>query len=89
MLDRHPMRPAHIHFIISAPGYKPLVTQIFDRRDSHIDNDSVFAVKDSLGVDFVPKDGDAKAQFDLAYDFKLVSYEAAKKGDMEGATQVA
>ena len=33
MLDRHPYRPAHIHFIVSAPGYKPLVTQIFDKRD--------------------------------------------------------
>jgi len=89
LLDRHPMRPAHIHFIVSAPGYKPLVTQIFDRRDKHIDNDSVFAVKDSLIVDFVPKKGDPKAQFDLAYDFKLASYESAKKGGMKGATEVA
>jgi catechol 1,2-dioxygenase len=88
-LDRHPMRPAHIHFIISAPGYKPLVTQIFDRRDPHITNDSVFAVKDSLVVDFVPKQGDPKAQFDLGYDFKLASYEAAKKKGMKGATEVA
>ncbi|QIW99165.1 hypothetical protein AMS68_004683 [Peltaster fructicola] len=65
LLDRHPMRPAHIHFILSAPGYKPLVTQIFDRRDKHIDNDTVFAVKDSLVVDFMPKEGDPKAHFDL------------------------
>ena len=89
MLDRHPMRPAHIHFILSAEGYKPLTTQIFDRRDEHINNDSVFAVKDSLVVDFKPKDGDPKAQFDLLYDFKLVSYSAAKKGGLDGATEVA
>lgn len=89
LLDRHPMRPAHTHFIITAPGYKTIITQIFDGRDKHIKNDTVFAVKDSLIVDFVPKEGDPKAQFDLKYDFKLASYEAAKKGDMKGATEVA
>lgn len=73
LLDRHPMRPAHIHFIISAPGYKPIVTQIFDRRDEHIDDDSVFAVKDSLIIDFRPIEGDPRAQFDLLYDFRLAS----------------
>lgn len=65
LLDRHPMRPAHIHFIVSAPGHKPLVTQIFDRRDEHISNDTVFAVKDSLVVDFEPREGDPKAGFEL------------------------
>ena len=104
MLDRHPMRPAHIHFIVrttsdsqsnanvsqvSAPGYKPLVTQIFDRRDKHITNDSVFAVKDSLVVDFQPRKGDDKADFELPYDFKLASYEDAKKGGIEGATEMS
>ncbi|KAK3674417.1 hypothetical protein LTR78_005886 [Recurvomyces mirabilis] len=89
LLDRHPMRPAHIHFILTAEGYKPLTTQIFDRRDKYIDNDVVFAVKDSLVVDFLPKKGDEKAQFDLEYDFKLVGYGVEKKGGMEGATAVA
>jgi catechol 1,2-dioxygenase len=79
LLDRHLWRPAHIHFIISAAGYKPIVTQIFDRTDEHIHNDVAFAVKDSLIVDFAPLEGDPKARFDLKYDFKLVSYEAAKK----------
>ena len=82
-LDRHPWRPAHIHFIISAPGYKPIVTQIFDRTDEHIDNDVAFAVKDSLSVDFEPKKDDPKAQFGLDYDFRLVSYEAAKRHGMK------
>ena len=85
LLDRHPWRPAHIHFILSAPGYKPVVTQIFDRRDEYITNDVAFAVKDSLIVDFQPREGDPKAQFDLKYDFKLASYEAAKKHGMRGA----
>ncbi|KAI9737488.1 MAG: hypothetical protein M1834_009643 [Cirrosporium novae-zelandiae] len=71
LLDRHPMRPAHIHFIVSSPGYRPIITQIFDRRDPHLTDDSVFAVKDSLIVDFVPRTGDPKAKFELGYDFKL------------------
>jgi catechol 1,2-dioxygenase len=83
-LDRHPWRPAHIHFIISAPGYKSIVTQIFDRTDEHIDNDVAFAVKDRLAVDFEPKKNDPKAQFGLDYDFRLVSNEAAKKHGMKG-----
>jgi catechol 1,2-dioxygenase len=89
LLDRHPMRPAHIHFIISADGYKPIVTQIFDRTDKHITNDSVFAVKDSLVVDFQPLEGNPKAQFELPYDFKLASFEEARKSGVKGATEVA
>ena len=55
------------------------MTQIFDRRDKYITNDSVFAVKDSLIVDFEPFEGDAKAEFKLDYDFRLASYEAVEK----------
>jgi catechol 1,2-dioxygenase len=85
LLDRHPWRPAHIHFIISAEGYKPLVTQLFDRRDEYIDNDVVFAVKDSLIMDFKERSGDPKADFELQYDFKLASFDTAKKHGMRGA----
>ncbi|KAI9812165.1 MAG: hypothetical protein M1827_004831 [Pycnora praestabilis] len=87
LLDRHPMRPAHIHFIVSAPGYKPIVTQIFDRRDEHITNDAVFAVKESLIVDFLPRKGDPKADFELPYDFKLATFEEAQKHSLVGATE--
>jgi len=86
-LDRHPMRPAHIHFILQAPGYKPIVTQIFDRKDKHIQNDSVFAVKDSLIVDFLPLKGDSKAEFELPYDFKMATFDDAKKHAITGSTE--
>ena len=56
-----------------------MVTQIFDRRDEYIDNDTVFAVKDSLVVDFKPRGGDPKADFELGYDFRLVGYVNATK----------
>ncbi|KAI9672684.1 MAG: hypothetical protein M1831_000119 [Alyxoria varia] len=91
-LDRHPMRPAHVHFIVSAEGYKPLVTQVFDRRDEKIGDDAVFAVKDSLVVDFVPIGEEARRkgrteQFELEYDFRLVSFEEAKANGMAGLQQ--
>ena len=50
--DRHPYRPGHVHFMITAPGYMPLVTHIFDKHGEYLDSDTVFAVKDSLKVDF-------------------------------------
>jgi catechol 1,2-dioxygenase len=71
LLDRHPFRPAHIHFIVSADGHRTLTTQVFDSRDKYITNDSVFAVKDELVVDFVPREGDPKARWTLEYDFVL------------------
>ncbi|KAK3322504.1 Intradiol ring-cleavage dioxygenase [Apodospora peruviana] len=71
LLDRHPWRPGHIHFIVSAAGHRSLTTQIFDSRDEYINNDSVFAVKEELIVKFVPREGDPKAKWALEYDFVL------------------
>jgi hydroxyquinol 1,2-dioxygenase len=45
---RHPMRPAHLHFIFTAPGHRKLVTHVFDPTDKYIDSDAVFGVKESL-----------------------------------------
>jgi hydroxyquinol 1,2-dioxygenase len=45
---RHPYRPAHVHFMISAPGHETLVTHIFIDGDKYLDSDVVFGVKDSL-----------------------------------------
>jgi len=71
LLDRHPMRPAHIHLIAMHPAYKPVTTQIFDRVDPYLENDSVFAVKQSLIVDFVPLKGNPKATLELVYNMTL------------------
>ncbi|KAI7364728.1 protocatechuate 3,4-dioxygenase beta subunit, partial [Hortaea werneckii] len=53
-IDRHPMRPAHIHLMITHDEYKPVVTQIYPKDDPWLATDTVFAVKDDLVVDFVP-----------------------------------
>jgi hydroxyquinol 1,2-dioxygenase len=51
-LGRHPYRPAHIHYIISADGYQPIVTQLFVEGDEYLGSDAVFGVRDSLVVNF-------------------------------------
>jgi protocatechuate 3,4-dioxygenase beta subunit len=47
-LDRHPYRPAHIHFMVRAKGFKDLVTHVFIDGDKYLESDTVFAVKQSL-----------------------------------------
>lgn len=73
MLDRHPYRPAHIHFIVSAEGYRPLTTQLFDKEDRYTKNDSVFAVKEDLLVEFreAKSLSDEDVKWELEYDFHL------------------
>lgn len=64
---RPPIRPAHIHVIVSAPGYETLVTQIFVKGDPDIEDDVVFTASQNMVGDFRPE-GDA---FRLIYDFPL------------------
>jgi protocatechuate 3,4-dioxygenase beta subunit len=73
MLDatgRHPWRPAHIHMIVRAPGYKSVTTHIFDRESEYLDSDAVFAVKPSLMREFVarsPEDPDTPAGIETGW----------------------
>jgi hydroxyquinol 1,2-dioxygenase len=45
---RHAMRPAHVHFLVDAPGHQPLITHVFMDGDKYLDSDVVFGVKDEL-----------------------------------------
>jgi protocatechuate 3,4-dioxygenase beta subunit len=53
---RHPWRPAHIHFAVTAPGYRPLVTHMFDAASPYLDSDTVFAVRPSLIIDMAGRE---------------------------------
>jgi protocatechuate 3,4-dioxygenase beta subunit len=55
---RHPWRPAHLHMIVSAPGYESVKTHIFDSASAYLDSDAVFAVKPSLLREFVARSAD-------------------------------
>jgi len=80
-MGRHPWRPAHIHFRVSADGYQDLVTELYPDDDRYIEEDAVFGVRDSLSVAFNRNgsNDDAKLYgltapfFDLTYDFVLRS----------------
>ncbi len=50
---RHPWRPAHVHFMIEAPGFESLTTHVFRDGDPYLDSDTVFGVRASLLADFV------------------------------------
>jgi len=74
---RHPMRPPHLHFWITAKGYRPLITHLFVKGGKYLDSDAVFGVKPELIIDFRKgKDGVATA----SYDFVLMPEDSGKKG---------
>lgn len=65
---RHPWRPAHLHFMIKAPGFQTLITHVFRDGDRYLDSDAVFGVRQSLVADWVEQpDG----SYRVAYDFVL------------------
>lgn len=67
---RHEWRAAHVHIKVSADGYTPVTTHIFDRQSKYLDSDTVFGVKTSLIEDFVPQ---ADGTLLCERDFVLVS----------------
>jgi len=52
---RHPWRPSHLHYIIEAEGYRPLVTEIFPEDDPYLDQDTVFGVRSDLVMTYHEK----------------------------------
>lgn len=65
---RHAWRPAHLHFVVQAPGYETLVTHVFRRNDPYLDQDAVFAVRETLVADWLEQpDG----SYQLSFDFVL------------------
>ena len=81
------MRPAHMHAIVSAPGYQQVITHLFVEGDPYIDRDAVYAVKDSLIARYrkVESDGEAKKLgmpcpfLRLDWDFKLAPASSGKQ----------
>ena len=71
---RHPWRPAHLHFMVKAPGYETLITHVFRNGDAYLDSDAVFGVRESLVADWVRQpDG----RYLVEYDFVLNPARAA------------
>lgn len=64
-LGRHTYRPAHVHFIVSADGYDPVVTQLFTEGDAYLDSDAVFGVKNSLVIPYRRENGGYVVEYDF------------------------
>jgi protocatechuate 3,4-dioxygenase beta subunit len=73
---RHPNRPAHLHFIVAAPGYRPVTTHVFVADSPYLDSDAVFGVKDSLVRDVRDVDDPARAaEVGLPNPFRTLTFD--------------
>lgn len=56
-VGRHPYRPAHMHYLVTAPGFKKIVTHTFVGGDEYLESDTVFGVKESLVAPYEKLEG--------------------------------
>ena len=68
---RHPWRPSHLHFIVTADGYRSLVTEVFPSDDEYLDEDAVFGVREKLIMDYIERSDMTDLPDDLAIKPKL------------------
>jgi hydroxyquinol 1,2-dioxygenase len=82
---RHPYRPEHVHFLISASGHRKLVTHLFAAGDEYLDSDVVFGVKKSLVREYAQHSGGTAPDgqvmqgkwFSLHHDFRMAADRSA------------
>jgi hydroxyquinol 1,2-dioxygenase len=79
---RQGRRPAHVHFLLHATGYRELATALYIASDPHIDSDAVFGVSAALVVEPRHVGGNAKGPRQIVYDFVLA------RGAREGSGRV-
>jgi protocatechuate 3,4-dioxygenase beta subunit len=84
---RHPWRPSHLHFIVTAEGQKSLVTEVFPSDDPYLDEDAVFGVREKLIMEYqertttdgLPDDLEIKSKLDGTFyvvDFDFILSKA-------------
>jgi catechol 1,2-dioxygenase len=81
--NRHPFRPAHLHALIFKPGFKVLISQVYDPADPNIDTDAQFGVTRALIGDFIRHDAPHPTEpdvgspwYSLDYVYKMEAGEA-------------
>jgi len=84
---RHGWRPSHIHFLISAPGYREAVTALYIDGDAHLDSDTVFGASDSLVVGVKKNDpaSPIAGMPAIGYDFRLAPVATGETSGRVGA----
>lgn len=73
-LGRHPNRPAHMHFIVTAPGYERIITHTFVDGDEWLTSDAVFGVKASLISTMEPA-AEGDTMWKSSFDFIMVEQD--------------
>lgn len=93
-INRHPFRPAHIHFIIEKPGYDKLITALYHKGDPYETSDAVFGVKtpllfelDKLGEEKAAKYGMKADDWNLKWHFKIITEQEAKDALIKKTTE--
>lgn len=80
--QRHPNRPAHVHFVVNSPGYRKVTTHLFVANSPYIDSDAVFGVKDSLVRSFpLVDDSSRAAEFGLTNPFRAVQFDVSLRAE--------
>ena len=77
-LARHPYRPAHVHFMIAAKGYKTLTTALYIAGDKYLDSDVVFGAKKSLVVRYQHSGANGSLPDTIKFDFVLAREKKRK-----------
>jgi catechol 1,2-dioxygenase len=75
LLGRHGHRPAHIHFFVSAPGYRKLTTQINIDGDPYLWDDFAFATRDGLVPEIKKAEGVAGRLYGIDGHFALIDFD--------------
>jgi protocatechuate 3,4-dioxygenase beta subunit len=83
---RHPNRPAHLHFIVAAAGYRPVTTHVFVADSPYLDSDAVFGVKESLIRPVLEVDDPARAaEVGLPNPFRTLTFDLTLLRTDQGA----
>ena len=71
---RHPMRPAHLHALIVKPGFKTLISQVYDSEDPHVEDDVQFGVTRATIGEFARHDGPHPTASDVEGSWRSLDY---------------
>jgi catechol 1,2-dioxygenase len=75
LLGRHGHRPAHIHFFVSAPGYRKLTTQINIEGDPYLWDDFAFATREGLVPAVKKEEGATGKPYGIDGQFALIDFD--------------
>ena len=83
LLKRHPMRPAHMHFVFNKPGFDHLITALYVKGDPYESSDAVFGVKDGLVVTLRDVNADETEEYGVPSNCKTLKWDFVMVNEKE------